>query len=72
MTAHWGIPDPAEVTGSPAEVAQAFKVAYGMLHQRIGIFTALPLRRLDQLSLQAKLKEIGRVQGATTKASEPT
>src|SRR5437763_8009592 len=50
MTAHWGIPDPAEVTGSPAEVAQAFKVAYGMLHQRIGIFTALPLRRLDQLS----------------------
>ena len=39
---------------------------------RIGIFTALPLRSLDQLSLQAKLKEIGRMQGATVKASEPT
>ena len=43
-----------------------------MLHQRIGIFTALPLRSLDQLSLQAKLNEIGRMQGATAKAVEPT
>ena len=72
MTAHWGIPDPAEVKGNPAEIALAFKNAYRMLHQRIGIFTALPLRSLDQLSLQAKLKEIGRMQGATVKASEPT
>ena len=72
MTAHWGIPDPAAVKGNPAEIALAFKDAYRMLHQRIGIFAALPLRSLDQLSLQAKLKEIGRMQGATAKASEPT
>lgn len=71
MTAHWGIPDPAEATGSPAEVALAFKDAYRMLHQRIGVFTALPLRSLDQLSLQSKLREIGRM-GATAKAAEPT
>jgi len=37
MTAHWGIPDPADAKGSPAEIALAFKDAYRMLHQRIGV-----------------------------------
>jgi protein-tyrosine-phosphatase len=60
MTAHWGVPDPAEATGNPAEIALAFKDSYRMLYQRIGIFTALPLRSLDQLTLQNKLKDIGR------------
>jgi protein-tyrosine-phosphatase len=60
MTAHWGVPDPAEANGTPAEVGLAFKHAYRMLFQRIGIFTALPIRSLDQLTLQKKLKEIGR------------
>ena len=60
MTAHWGVPDPAEATGTEAEFALAFKDAYRMLNQRIGIFTSLPLRSLDQLTLQNKLKEIGR------------
>ncbi len=71
MTAHWGVPDPAEASGTPAEVALAFKDAYRMLHQRIAVFAALPLRSLDQLSLQTKLKEIGRMAGATAKAVEP-
>ena len=71
MTAHWGIPDPAAAEGSPAEVALAFKDAYRMLSQRIGIFTALPLRSLDRISLQSKLKEIGRLEGATAKVKEP-
>ncbi len=70
MTAHWGIPDPAEATGSPAEIALAFKDAYRMLNQRIGIFVALPLRALDRLTLQRKLREIGQSEGATTKAKE--
>jgi arsenate reductase (thioredoxin) len=61
MTAHWGIPDPAESTGTAAEVALAFKEAYRMLNQRIGIFTALPIKSLDQLTLQNKLREIGNV-----------
>ena len=60
MTAHWGIPDPAEAKGNPAEIALAFKDAYRMLNRRIGLFTVLPLGTLDQLSLQAKLNEIGR------------
>ena len=72
MTAHWGIPDPAEAKGSPAEIALAFKDAYRMLHQRIGVFTALPIRSLDRLSLQRRLEEIGRMDGATAKAKEPS
>jgi glycerol uptake facilitator-like aquaporin/protein-tyrosine-phosphatase len=48
MTAHWGVPDPAAATGTPAEVALAFKDAYRMLNQRIGIFTSLPLRAAKQ------------------------
>jgi arsenate reductase (thioredoxin) len=61
MTAHWGIPDPAEAKGSPAEIALAFKDAYRLLQRRIEIFTSLPLHSLDQLSLQTKLREIGRL-----------
>jgi arsenate reductase len=60
MTAHWGVPDPAEAKGTEAEVALAFKDAYRMLHQRLAIFTALPLGSLDRLTLHNKLKEIGR------------
>jgi arsenate reductase (thioredoxin) len=60
MTAHWGVPDPAQAKGTEAEVAFAFKDAYRMLNQRIRIFSALPIRSLDQLTLQKKLKEMGR------------
>jgi arsenate reductase (thioredoxin) len=65
MTAHWGVPDPALATGSSAEIALAFKDTYRMLNQRIGIFAALPLRSLDRLSLQKKLRDIGQMEGAT-------
>jgi arsenate reductase (thioredoxin) len=59
ITAHWGVPDPAEVKASPAEAALAFKEAYRMLRRRIELFVVLPFNSLDSLSLQAKLKEIG-------------
>jgi protein-tyrosine-phosphatase len=65
MTAHWGIPDPAETTGNPAEIALAFKEAYRLLNQRIGIFVSLPLPSLDKLSLSTKLRQIGEMEGAT-------
>jgi len=71
MTAHWGIPDPAEAKGNPAEVSMAFKEAYRLLSQRISIFTALPLRSLDRLTLRTKLRVIGEMEGAT-QASERT
>jgi arsenate reductase len=72
MTAHWGITDPAEATGTPAEIALAFKQAYRLLNQRIGVFAALPLRSLDRLSLQSKLRDIGDMEGSTAQATETT
>ena len=72
MTAHWGIADPAQAVGTPAEIALAFKETYRLLHQRIGIFTSLPLRSLGQLTLQGRLREIGRIEGSTAEATETT
>jgi hypothetical protein len=56
------------VRGTPAEIALAFKDAYRMLNQRIGLLAALPIQSLDRLSLQHRLTEIGRMQGATKTA----
>lgn len=67
-TAHWGVADPAAVTGTEMEIAAAFREAYRLLYRRIEIFVELPIRSLDQLTLQAKLREIGREEGATDKA----
>src|SRR5262249_6396936 len=67
MTAHWGLPDPAEATGSAAEIGLAFKDTYRMLFQRIGVFTALPIGRLDHLNLQHRPAETGRMGRATPK-----
>jgi arsenate reductase len=71
MTAHWGIPDPAEATGNEAERRFAFADALRMLTNRINIFISRPMKSLDQLTLQKRLDEIGRKEGATTKAAEP-
>ena len=60
MTAHWGVPDPAAAEGTEAERHLAFAEAYRMLNNRIGVFTSLPLRSLDRLTLQKRLDEIGR------------
>jgi len=68
MTAHWGIPDPAAAPDTDAEIAVAFNDAYRMLNQRIGIFVALPMQSLDTLTLQARLRDIGRMAGATARA----
>lgn len=59
MTAHWGLPDPAKASGSPAEIALAFADTYRMLANRIGVFVNLPIAKLDRLSLQRRLDEIG-------------
>lgn len=59
MTAHWGLPDPAAVKGSVAERHLAFADTFRMLLNRIRIFASLPIRSLDQLSLQRQLDAIG-------------
>jgi arsenate reductase len=60
MTAHWGIPDPAAVRGTPEEIARAFRDAFVILDRRIGLFLALPLATLGQLALKKEITEIGR------------
>jgi len=65
MTAPWGIPDPAEASGTDAEVAVAFAEAYRMLNARISIFVSLPIRSLDQLTLQRRLDAIGKETGSS-------
>ena len=61
MTAHWGVPDPAAATGNEAEVRLAFADALRMLTNRINLFVSLPLRSLDQLTLQRQLDSIGKM-----------
>jgi arsenate reductase len=69
MTAHWGVEDPAAVEGSDIEKERAFNTVFRYLKNRISVFTSLPIRSLDRLTLNDKLREIGRLEGATVKAS---
>ncbi|SHL89306.1 protein tyrosine phosphatase [Bradyrhizobium lablabi] len=66
MTAHWGIEDPAAVEGTDILKEAAFVAAFRYLKNRIAIFTSLPLRSIDKLSLGTKLRDIGRIAGATS------
>jgi arsenate reductase len=59
MTAHWGIPDPATVQGTPEEIARAFSDAFTILDRRISLFLALPLATLGQMAIQKELTQIG-------------
>ena len=63
MTAHWGIEDPAAVDGKGQR--QAFYKAFLALQRRIGLFLALPLESIDQMSLQTRLREIGQARDQT-------
>jgi protein-tyrosine-phosphatase len=59
ITAHWGVPDPAAVKASDEEQRKAFVQAFTVLSSRINLLLALPLDRLDRLTLQSRLDEIG-------------
>ena len=59
MSAHWGVDDPATVTGSEETKRKAFFRSYSQLANRISIFLNLPLQKLDRLALQKKLDDIG-------------
>ncbi len=60
MTAHWGVPDPAVVNGSPEVVEKAFRQAFMTLDCRIGLFLCLPLSSLGTLAIQKSIEDIGR------------
>jgi arsenate reductase len=59
MTAHWGIPDPAAVTGSPEQIERAFRDAFMILERRITLFLSLPLSTLGQLAIQREIDRVG-------------
>jgi arsenate reductase len=60
ITAHWGVPDPAAVQGTDDEKRRAFLNAFTVLSTRINYLLALPIERLDRLTLKAKLDDIGK------------
>jgi arsenate reductase len=64
MTAHWGVADPAAVQGPEKEQWIAFRQAFRELESRIKIFTSLPIKSLDRIKLQERLREIGRARPA--------
>ncbi len=59
MTAHWGVEDPAAVEGSEAQKLEAFRQAARLLKRRIELFVALPVQKLDTLTLKKELHAIG-------------
>jgi len=67
MTAHWGIEDPAAVEGTDMDKEAAFVAAFRHLKNRIGAFVSLPLASIDKLSLGTRLRDIGRMDGATSR-----
>jgi len=60
MTAHWGIPDPTAVKGSPEEIEQAFHGAFVALERRITLFLSLPLDTLERMTIQEEITRIGK------------
>ncbi len=68
VTAHWGVPDPAAVTGTEIEQIAAFRDAFRRLESRIKLFVALPMDKLDRLALKREAEAIGREASA---ADEP-
>jgi arsenate reductase len=63
ITAHWGVTDPAAFEGPPGRQLRLFRRVYRELERRIERFTQLDVESLDRLSLQARLKEIGKTGG---------
>jgi arsenate reductase len=59
MTAHWGIPDPATVTGTPEQIERGFLDAFMILDRRISLLLCLPLASLDALAIKQEIDRIG-------------
>lgn len=57
-TAHWGFPDPSQIAGSDDEKRRAFREVMQGLSRRLDALAALPMERLDQLSLQSELRRL--------------
>ena len=60
MTAHWGVEDPVEVEGDDQARLKAFSDAFMILNRRISLLINLPIEKLERLSLQNELSDIGK------------
>jgi len=63
MTAHWGIPDPAAVTGTEVEKMTAFRAAFRAMETRIKLFLSLPIASIDRMRLKERMDAIGKTPG---------
>jgi arsenate reductase len=59
LTAHWGVPDPAAVTGTPDEIERAYRSAFMRLERRIDLFLSLPLATIGKLAIEREIVNIG-------------
>jgi protein-tyrosine-phosphatase len=69
VTAHWGVEDPAAATGTREEQSRAFQRALRELDARIKLLVNLPLESLDRMTLQEKLRQIGKTSGESPASS---
>src|SRR5580693_9808728 len=60
QTAHWGVPDPAAVKGTPDQIERAFREAFMILDRRISLFLCLPFASLEKLAIQKEIDQIGK------------
>ena len=70
MTAHWGIEDPAAVEGPEFKRKAAFEDALRYMKNRVTAFMSLPHSSIDKMSLAARLKGIGTMDGSTVHAPQ--
>ena len=64
LHAHWGLPDPADVSGTEPEIDAAFAETWRLLEMRVRAFLALDLAGQDRAALQSELMRIGQMEGA--------
>ena len=64
LRAHWGLPDPAAATGDEAAVDAAFARTWDWLVMRVEALLALPFATMERDALQARLAQIGQLEGA--------
>ena len=60
VTAHWGVEDPAAVTGDDDTKRAAFMKAFSLLQKRIALLMNLPLNSLDRMAAEQQIKQIGK------------
>lgn len=65
ISAHWGVADPAAVTGDEEKIHRAFNDAFSVLSRRISLFLCLPINKLSRLALTQEVQKIGQEQPAT-------